>query len=119
MNFGSVTGLAPINSSGNIIVSCPSGQVYNIALDAGLHYSIGYRHVVLEGYEASYVLRKPDNVTAWGDSNYENTYLGGSSLQDTGNDSDQSHTVYATLSSFSGIPAGTVLNDTVTVTVYY
>lgn len=118
VNFGSVTGLTTINSTGNIIVNCPTGQLYNITLDGGLHYAGGYRHIASGSYEASYELQKPD-LMAWGDSDYANTYSGGSSLQDTGNDTDQSHTVNATLSPFTGIPVDTILTDTVTVTVYY
>jgi len=118
VNFGGVTGVTTINATGNVVVSCPSDVPYHITLDSGLHYSETNRQVASGGHTAGYVLRKPD-LTSWGDSDYLNTYPGGSSLEDTGNGADQSHVVNATLSPFSGIPAETTLTDTVTVTVNY
>jgi spore coat protein U-like protein len=118
VNFGGVTGISTINATGNVVVNCPADVPYHITLDSGLHYSGANRQVASGSHTAGYVLRKPD-FTSWGDSDYINTYPAGSSLEDTGNGADQSHTVNATLSPFSGIPAETILTDTVIVTVNY
>jgi spore coat protein U-like protein len=106
---------------GGITVNCPNGSVYNVALDCGLHcatsrrMSTGPTGTVFLGY---YLYR--DAHIQWGDSDFENTYPGGTSLGTTGTGSLQTHTVYAETDVVgSGIPTGTVLTDTVTVTVHY
>jgi len=120
--FGNVTGNVYVFANGDVTVNCPAGTAYHIALDYGLHYSSGERRISSGTYNAYYGLFK--TVAApipWGDNDpgYANTYPFGSSVADTGNGSIQAHTVYATLYNFSGIPVGTTLTDTVTVTVYY
>jgi len=118
VNFGSVTGESSAVTAGSVVVNCPIDIPYFITLDAGQHYSGGYRRIVSGAYSAAYELRKPD-LALWGDSDYANTYPAGGSLPDTGTGVNQSHVVNATLFPFTGIPAETVLIDTVTVTVYY
>jgi spore coat protein U-like protein len=118
VNFGSVTGEGSAVTTGSVIVNCPLDIPYYISLDAGEHYSGGYRRIASGSYSAAYELRKPD-LALWGDSDYANTYPAGGSLPDTGTGVNQSHVVNATLFPFTGIPAETVLTDTVTVTVSY
>lgn len=118
VNFGNVTESSIAN--GDVTVNCPSGTAYHIALDAGQHL-LGWRRVVLGPYSVKYELDKIQGGPEWGDNDpgYANTYSYGSSVADTGNGANQAHTVYAYLLPFTGIPAGTTLTDTVTVTVYY
>ncbi len=121
VNFGNVTGVSDyVNATADVTVNCSNGLSYHIALDAGTHYPGGYyRNVAGSGYQADYEILKPSENVYWGDAEYARTYLWGSVIADTGNGSDQAHTARAYLHPFSGIPAGTVLTDTVTVTVHY
>jgi spore coat protein U-like protein len=119
VNFGNVTGEDITNSPGNITVNCPLNMPYNIAMGAGQHLA-GERYVSDGTYSVLYRLMKDDYLgPQWGDSDYDNTYMWGTSLSDTGTGSSQDHTVYGRLMDFGGIPAGTTMSDTVTVTVYY
>ncbi len=121
VNFGNVTGVDYVTATGDVTVNCSSGTPYNIALDKGLYGNDAARRLGPSVEEVNYFLFKPTGSVEWGDADYAGTYMGGSSLADTGNGSNQPHTVNAQLNPtpFSGIPGGTVLTDTVTVTVYY
>jgi len=119
VNFGNVTGVNTEYSTGDVTVNCANGLPYHIALDAGLNYASPYRKLAGSGYFADYRLGKVGTADQWGDSDYANTYPGGASLADTGDGTNQAHPVRAWLDPFSGIPAETVLTDTVTVTVHY
>jgi len=106
-------------ANGDVTVTCTTGTPYNIALDAGLHYSGGYRHVSDGTNTLQYVLGKDVSIGfEWGDSDYDNTYAFGSSLPDTGTGVAQPHTVYGLLYETPSAPTGTY-TDVVTVTVYY
>ena len=122
INFGNVTGAATVDANGSVTVNCPSATTYTITLDKGLHLSGGgggNRHVASGSNSGVYELYKDAaGGTPWGDWTYAGTYSW-PVVTDTGTGSDQPHTVYGRLFSFSGIAAGTVLTDTVTVTVYY
>ncbi len=119
VNFGDVTGLATVNATGDVTVNCSSGTPYHIALDKGLYGNESARRLGPTAGEAAYFLFQPAGGVEWGDFDYAGTYIGGTSLADTGNGSNQAHTVNAQLMQFIGFPAGTVLTDTVTVTVHY
>lgn len=121
VNFGSGTGLTDVLANGDVTVNCASGTPYHIALDAGLHTQPNMARAISNGTNAEYytLSKNNSNWLEWGDSDYSNTYSGGSSLADTGSGSAQAHTVYGYLySSVSALPAG-AYSDTVTVTVYY
>ncbi len=117
VNFGNVTGQMVIDAMGDVTVDCPANLPYQIALDAGLHSVNSARYVASGGYSVHYSIGSPAGGE-WGDSGYGNTSLG-TPFGDSGNGSSQPHSVNASLNSFFGIPAGTVLTDTVTVTVIY
>jgi spore coat protein U-like protein len=127
VNFGSVTGAA--TADGDVTVNCPPDTPYNIALDAGQNFDGQIaRHVAYPDQQQqgmivgpAYYLYKDSvaNGTPWGDSDFDNTYPSGSSLSDTGSGNPQAHPVYGSLDNFSGIPAFTVMSDTVVVTVHY
>ncbi len=122
MNFGSVTGLQSATTSGTISVNCVQGTNYNVALDAGLNYGSGPLRKISGGtYSTGYYLYKPDGLTEWGDATpYANTYPAGTAYGPIiGDGTFQTYSVHATLPAFTGIPSGTFLQDTVTVTVYY
>jgi len=120
VNFGNVTGPAT-DTTGDVTVNCPANTAYHIALDAGQHYVSTYRRIVSGSNSPYYALLKTNNMAdEWSDSGCgSGTYPYGACLDDTGNGSNQAHTVYAHMFAFGGIPAGTTLTDTVTVTVYY
>jgi spore coat protein U-like protein len=117
INFGDVTGVSEVKATGDVTVNCSSGLSYGITLGGGEHFA-SWRHIldVTNLYGAQYELYQPDGTTSWGDGTL---IVGGSVLFDTGNGTDQTHTVNATLLTFSGIPAGTALSDTVGVYVQY
>ncbi len=120
VDFGSHDNSSTASANGDVTVSCSNGVGYNIALDGGVNYNVnGNLRRVFSGTDyIDYFLYKDSTyTTAWGDSDYDNTFLVGSSLADTGSGSTQSHTVYGRLQSGS-IPSGTY-TDVVTVTVYY
>ncbi len=109
-----------VYANGDVAVNCASGVAYNIALDAGLYYTGGWRGVYdsVANY-ISYALFKDSAYTSeWSDSDYDNTSPYGSSLADTGTGVDQAHTVYGLLVvSESSVPGA--YSDVVNVTVYY
>jgi len=122
VNFGAVTGAGEItaNATGSITVNCPADQAYHIALDAGLHAAGSARQISDGSYSVSYQLYKNSiEGSSWGDSDYSNVFPAGSSLSAAGIGTVEGHPVYGALAGFSGIPPGTFLSDTVTVTVYY
>jgi spore coat protein U-like protein len=119
VNFGNVTGQGTMSAQGNVAVNCSTGVNYHIALDAGLHYSGTKRHVSGGGMDVIYSLFKLVGLELWGDSDYANTFPLGTSLADTSIGGNQDHTVSAELDNFFGGTPGTVLTDTVTVTVHY
>jgi spore coat protein U-like protein len=122
VDFGAVSGVGETSAGavGNVSVNCPASQTYHVTMDAGQHVSGASRQISSGVYAASYQLHK-DSVVGplWGDSDFSGVFPGGSSLVGTGSGSAQDHDVYGSLRGFSGIPPGTVLSDTVTVTVYY
>jgi spore coat protein U-like protein len=121
VDFGAITGESTALATGDVTVNCPLNTVYNVTLDAGQHSSEGFRMISGGGSGVSYNLYKDGSRTSeWGDNGYGNTYMAGTSLPDAGTGSDQSHPVYGAIwGGFGGPAAGTVLTDTVLVTVYY
>jgi hypothetical protein len=85
------------NAKGHIIVNCPLDQSYHIALDAG----------------------QQNGGASKNSSDYANTFPEGSSLVAAETGSDLYHRVYGPLSGGSDVPAGTVLNGIVTVSIHY
>jgi spore coat protein U-like protein len=99
VSAGTVTGAGEINANakGHIIVNCPLDQSYHIALDAG----------------------QQNGGASKNSSDYANTFPEGSSLVAAEAGSDLYHRVYGPLSGGSDVPAGTVLNGIVTVSIHY
>jgi spore coat protein U-like protein len=121
VNFGNMNGLSTTYANGTITVNCLTGNPYNVALDKGQNYTSS-RQIRDSGtpYETYYILAQdPGWATLWGDNCGANTYPAGSCYAGTGTGSDQSLTVYGAASGFTGIPVGTVMTDTVNVTVLY
>jgi spore coat protein U-like protein len=118
VDFGNVDGQVETTTTGSISVDCTFDQTYHVALDAGTHFSTN-RRILSGGYATPYYLTKPSGGVAWGDSDYDNTFAAGASLLGTGIGSAQTLTVNGRLPVFTGIPSGTVLTDTITVTVTY
>ncbi len=118
VNFGNVTG-GSATANGDVSVTCSENVAYHITLDAGLNYAAGARNLSDGGAgRFGYALYKDPALTSeWGDSDYANTFTGGSSLADTGNGALQAHTVYGRLLPGTGTPG--LYTDTVTVTVVY
>jgi spore coat protein U-like protein len=129
VNFGAVTAgqsAYAASADGDITVTCPSGTAYQIALDAGQHSggSGGLRYLAYtDGQQTTngpHYMLTHDGGLEWGDSGYGDTYPYAPPLEDTGNGTGQPHTVTGYLDTIGlGIPAGTVMSDTVTVTIYY
>lgn len=119
VDFGSGIGLSGATGNGDVTVNCSSGTPYNIALDAGLHFTGAWRQISDGSNFRIYELFMYNlGGSEWGDSDHANTYPKGASVADTGTGAAQPHTVYGGLGSGTIIPAG-AYSDTVTVTVYY
>jgi spore coat protein U-like protein len=126
VNFGNTDGSTAVLATGDVTANCPAGTTYFIALDAGQHYDTvqGVRTVMSGSYAAQYLIHAyPTENIEWGDlcpvEGGAGTYQWGACVVDTGSGSNQSHTAYGYLNTFSGIPGGTTLTDTVTVTVLF
>ncbi len=123
VNFGDADGTTFIYADGGVMVMCTPGVPYNVALDGGLNYSavdLDNRHVSDgAGNYVRYILAQDVGlVVHWGDSDFDNTYLMGTSFSDLGTGNFQGHTVYGWLSGTSYSPVGS-FTDIVNVTVYY
>jgi spore coat protein U-like protein len=121
VNFGTTDGSALVYANGDVTVNCPVDTTYHIALDAGAHRGGTFREVsdYTLNYSVPYSLsRTTEPSDEWGDVCGSGTY-NAVCVDDTGNGSNQAHTVYGRLGTFALIPGGTALTDTVTVTVYY
>jgi spore coat protein U-like protein len=120
VNFGDTDGTTMLYADGDVTVNCTPGAPYNIALDAGQNYDTALGRILSYGVNTiSYGLTQdPGYQTQWGDSDFANTFDEGSSLADTGDGTDQPHTVYGYVGTGNNVPAGTY-TDVVTVTVYY
>ena len=119
VNFGDQSVAVGGTATGEVIVNCPSGLSYHIALDAGTNYTGGeqYRRLVTGGGSGiSYSLVKEDGQ-AWGDSDYANTFNSGTSLAGASNGSDQFHPVIGALQGGSTVPG--VYTGIVQVTVHW
>ncbi|HMK50496.1 MAG TPA: spore coat U domain-containing protein [Thermodesulfovibrionales bacterium] len=125
IDFGSIPAENVVHyATGSVTVNCPLNTSYHVTLGGGLH-SVNpnaYRemHDGTGTYAAAYRLFKGNWVDDWGDNDYDNTYTMAPSLSGTGTGSDQVLPVWAmNFSGTDGIPAGTVLSDTVIATIYY
>lgn len=119
--FGEISSPSGANATGDVIVNCPSGLGYLIALDAGTNYDAGSQYRSLATATApvsqiSYNLAKLNGET-WGDSDRANTFNFGTSLADVSNGSNQSHIVFGSLQGGSTVPG--VYTGIVQVTVHY
>jgi len=118
VNFGDI--FSPSGSAtGDVIVNCPSGLGYHIALDAGTNYTAGdqFRRLVSGGGSGIYYSLAKVSGERWGDSDYANTFNYGTSLADTSNGSNQSHIVYGSLQGGSTVPG--IYTGIVQVTVHW
>jgi len=125
LNFGTFhIGQSSYSQTATITVNAPNTWNYHIALNAGFFYDGTYRNIASESnnsYKVPYWLYKP-SFDAWGDSDYANTFSGGSSLAGTGSGADQVYTLTGWLfipSYGPGYPVNDTYYDFVTVTVYY
>jgi spore coat protein U-like protein len=103
-----------------ITVSLSPCVPYNITLDAGMHYSAGWRNVERSGFLIRYRLFQ-ESGREWGDRDFENTYPRGRSLAGTGIGSPQRAIVRGVLYVSSidlNAPEG-LYQDLVRVTLYY
>ncbi len=116
VNFGTVIANANNNANGDVTVACASGLPYHISLDAGQHYNLGSRTMSSGSNLLEYWLYK-DPQSEWGDSDYANTYSGGSSIADVGNGAAQPHTVYG--QTLVATPPTGTYSDVIGVTINY
>jgi len=107
------------SANGDVTVTCPAGMPYAIALDAGQHSNGQYRQVVNNTSSIPYELYK-DQIggNVWGDADYGQTYLSGTSLADTGNGLPQPHAVLGVMGFTGGEQPGEY-TDAVIVSVNY
>tara|TARA_R110002072_G_scaffold1780_1_gene14587 strand:- start:16232 stop:16741 length:510 start_codon:yes stop_codon:yes gene_type:complete len=126
IDFGDVgTNVVNPTATGSITVNASTGVPYNIAIDGGL-YSRSFGNC--RWMEADPATTRAYSLYAdsgqsigWGDADFDNS-CGGSddasdvSKSETGNGSDQIHTVYARAAAGSKVGS---MSDTLTVTVYY
>ena len=121
MYFSGYPGSGNLAGNGDVQVNCANGTTYHIALSSGQNYSGTSRRVVGNfPYSTDYlnykIYKDGGYGEDWGDSDYANTYPGGSSIVDVGNGIVQSHTAYGLLSN-SLIAPTTQYYDVVTVNV--
>jgi spore coat protein U-like protein len=123
VDFGSIPAEAVTHyANGTITVNCPDQTTYHVALNSGQNAGGGYRKMKdgTASYYAAYRLFKGNWVDEWGDNDYDMTYMFASSYAGVGSGSDQALPVWAmNHDGTAGIPAGTVLSDTVIATIYY
>jgi spore coat protein U-like protein len=125
VNFGNVTGQSTAYSNGTIAVNCLNGIQWVVTLDKGQNYTSS-RQIRASGtpYETGYFLYMMPNYTdQWGDNctgdGGADTYPAGACLHGAGTGTPEMLTVYGAADAFTGIPVGTVMTDTVNVTVLY
>jgi len=122
MDFGvSSNPQAVLTATAGIQVNMVAGQIYNITLDAGLHFFAERRIDDGAGHFRSYHLYKDaGHSQLWGDSDYAGSYAAGTSLATTGTGTWQSFTVHGSSPAHTAAanPPGTYA-DTVTVTIHY
>jgi spore coat protein U-like protein len=116
LDFGSVNGniSADIDNSTDLTVNCNSGATYNIGLDAG-DFASGTQRRMYDGisqYINYDLYQDAARSTAWG-------ALGsGNEASGTGDNTDQTVTVYGRVPSGQAAAVGTY-NDTVTATIEF
>lgn len=118
MNFGTITNPFSATSYAQsvVVVNCPSGLAYNVAMDAGQHLGVYRQAAKYDGSVISCIL-SPESSTSdvqWGDSDFANTYKGGTSVRGTG--ADQVLTVYGRTSAASSPSPFGSFSDTVAIT---
>jgi spore coat protein U-like protein len=119
INFPDYDGSSTVDANGDVTVTCSLGIPYNIALDAGLHVDGLGRRQMSDGINTLiYALFKPTGQEVWGDSDFDNTYPGGTSFAVTGSGAPQGHQVLGSITPGSTVPPG-AYSDTITVTVHY
>jgi spore coat protein U-like protein len=119
INFITYDGSGDLGGVGEITVTCTALTNYNIALDAGLNFISGSRNLSDGAYDLHYdIFQSVDLSSEWGDSDFANTYPGGTSLSFIGSGSAYAHPIIGYLYGGQIAPAG-VYTDTVTVTVHY
>jgi spore coat protein U-like protein len=121
MNFGNIDDAGTYLASAIITVKAPVGTSFNIAIDAGLHYSGGSRQMKKTG--------KPDNIPyqifkdpgysmQWGDSDFDNTFPHGSSLSGISTGPKTEFIAYGRVI-LQEAPAYGFYIDMLTVTIHY
>jgi spore coat protein U-like protein len=119
VDFGDFDG-GEVNTNGVIHLICTPDVPYNIALDAGQNYIGSGWRVISDGTNVlPYGLFKTSGYAEeWGDSDYDDTYAYGSSLEGVGDGSVHDISIYARLFANGGVPSG-YYSDVVNVTIHY
>jgi spore coat protein U-like protein len=120
MDFGTVTGniAADRDTSTDLTVNCNNGASYHVGLDDGLNVSAGQRRM------SSLTTTQFVNYELYTDSGRSNrwgaTAAGGlaNDFDGTGNNADQTLTVYGRVPTGQSVGAGTY-NDTITATIEF
>ncbi|HKI98183.1 MAG TPA: spore coat protein U domain-containing protein [bacterium] len=116
LDLGDYAGTA-VSVSNDLYVLCSKDSPYNVAMDAGLHFGAGWRRVSDGTNFATYGIFKAGGAE-WGDNDFANTYIFGSSVGATGTGTTDTHTMTAYVLSGQAVPVGTY-TDTVLVSVYF
>ena len=106
-------------ANGSVTVNCPVQTSYSIALDAGQNYNASVGRQLSDGNNnlIGYDLYSDPNFSSpWGD---DGATVQASSVSDTGDGSDQAHTVYGALVLPANAYVAGQYDDTVNVAVNY
>jgi len=121
MNFGNMDDVGTYTSSATITVKAPVGTSFNIAIDAGLHYSAGSRRMKkVNGPDKipHQVFKDAGYSQQWGDSDFDNTFPPGSSLAGIATEPKTEFTAYGRVI-LQETPARGLYLDMLTVTIHY
>ena len=124
MYFGNfTTGGDPVEYAETTVWgTAPAETPYTLAANAGLHLANAWRNVENSGYLVQYALLKPGGGFAeWGDNDFANSYVYGSSIAGAGTGTPVGHVIAGQLfvSSAAGDSPLGWYQDTVTLTLYY
>lgn len=108
------------NFNWRIRVRCNRDQVYLLAADRGEHFSSGIRHMTNDrGNLVAYRLFKQGRSgDEWGDRDFGDTYVSGSSIAGTGNGRWKTHVIHGRLLRPPRFPSG-ALSDKVRVSMHH
>jgi spore coat protein U domain-containing protein, fimbrial subunit CupE1/2/3/6 len=117
VNFGDYSG-NQISVPLNVLVLCSNTAPYAVTMDAGMHYSGGWRHVSDGTNGIIYELFDPSSSFEWSDVGYAGTYPFGGPVTGTGTGGTETLSGTAILFGGYATTPGTY-TDTVLVSVNY